>query len=182
MALTTQPLPFGLRQVMVAPLTAGTDLIGTKVALPLGQTLTFTEGTDSVVLRGDDRVAATRDTGAQVTWELEEGGISFEAYKVIAGGTITETGTTPAQKKVYKKTGSDVRPNFYLEGRALSESGGDFHVRFPKAKADGDIKGELSDQNFWVTSLAGSAIASLAAADNDTIYEFVQNETAVVIT
>ena len=180
MPLTTIPLPFGVRQIMVAPLGA-VDLIGTKVALPYGQTLTFTEGTDSVVLRGDDKVVATRDTGAQVAWELEEGGISLDAYKVIAGGTVTETGVTPAQKKVFKRVGADSRPYFYLEGRAISDSGGDFHVRFPKAKADGDLKGELTDQQFWVTAMSGSAIASLAAADTDVIYDFTYNETAVVI-
>ena len=180
MALTVQPLPYGLRQVMVAPLGAA-DLIGTKVALPTAQTLSLTEGTDSVVLRGDDKQVAIRDTGAAVTWELEEGGISLDAYAVIAGGTIVNSGTAPNQKRVYTKKGADVRPYFYIEGRALSESGGDFHVRIPKAKADGDLKGEMGDQQFWVTSFAGSAVATTSAADTDIIYEFTQNETAAVI-
>ena len=65
MALPAGMIPYGLRQVMLAPLGA-VDLIGTKVAFPNSRTFSFTDGTDSVELRGDDKQVANRDTGTAV--------------------------------------------------------------------------------------------------------------------
>jgi hypothetical protein len=181
MALPIGMIPYGLRQVMIAPLGA-VDLIGTKVAFPNARTFSFTDGTDSVELRGDDKQVANRDTGTAVEWELESGGISFEAWKTLGGGTVVETGTTPNQIKTFKKLGADTRGYVYIEGRAINDGGGDFHCKLPKAKATGDMTGELSDQNFWLTGASGVAIASTSVADPDLIYQFTQNETAVTIT
>lgn len=180
MALPAGMIPYGLRQVMLAPLGA-VDLIGTKVAFPNSRTFSFTDGTDSVELRGDDKQVANRDTGTAVEWELEAGGISFEAWKTLAGGAIVETGVTPSQIKTYTKLGADTRGYIYVEGRALNDGGGDFHCLLPKAKATGDLTGEMSDQNFWLTGASGVALASTSVANPDVIYKFIQNETAAAI-
>lgn len=176
MPLTVTPLPFGLRDVKVYPLTGETP--GTGVDLPVARTFSFSEAEDSEELRGDDGVKAIHGLGASVEWELEGGGISLEAVKTIFGGTIAESGTTPNQKKTFSRLGTDVRPYFKCEGQAISDSGGDFHVVLYRCKAEGELSGELSDGSFWLTGASGRA---LARDSDQKIYEFVQNETAAAI-
>lgn len=169
-------LPYGLRDVKVAPIDA-TGTIGTMVDLPNSQTLSFTENEDFQELRGDDKVVAKRGNGPTVDWELDSGGISLEAYAIINGGTVATSGVAPAQVKTYSKKGTDSKPDFWAEGQAMSESGGDFHMVLYRCKADGGVEGELNDGEFWVTKASGTGIADTA----DNLYDMVQNETAIGI-
>jgi hypothetical protein len=150
MALTETPLPYGLRDIKLTPYTdvAGTILDTTSVDLPVARTLSFSDSEDFSELRGDDRVQAQHGNGAQVEWELESGGLPFEAFKVMAGGTITETGVTPAQKKIFSKKVTDQRPYFRIEGQIISDSGGDLHAVLYRCKATGELSGEFSDGEF----------------------------------
>lgn len=176
MALTTIPLPYGLRDVAIFPLTG--EVVGTGVDLPNARTLSFSEAEDFEELRGDDGVAAVRGKGASVNWSLEGGGISLEAVKALYGGTITTTGTTPNQIKTYQKKQTDARPYVRIEGQAISDSGGDFHVVLYRARCTGELSGELSDGSFWLTGASGRAIGQTS---DDVVYDFVQNESETAI-
>lgn len=179
MALAGHRLPYGMRDIKVATLdNAGVK--GTLVDLPAAQTLEFTEETASQVLRGDDQVIAQRVTIDNVGWTLDSGGISFEAYTIIAGGAVSSTGTTPAVKKQWRRMGTDAYPDFFMEGQSLSESGGDHHIVFHRAKAT-QISGTLQDQEFWVSHAEGNAIATLTAANVGAVWDMVANETAAAI-
>lgn len=179
MALSGTRLPYGLRDVKVATLdNAGVK--GSLVDLPAAQSLEFQESTSSQVLRGDDSTVAQRVTIDTVDWTLESGGISFEAYTVIAGGAITTSGVTPNVKKSWTRMGTDAYPDFYLEGQSMSESAGDHHQVFYRAKAT-QISGTLQDQDFWVSHAEGNAIATLTAADVGKVWAMVANETATDI-
>lgn len=179
MALNATRLPYGLRDIKVATLDSA-GVKGTLVDLANAQTLEFTEETSSQVLRGDDQVAAQRVTIDSVSWTLESGGIVFEAYTVMAGGAITTSGTTPAVVKKWRRMGTDSYPDFYLEGQALSESGGDNHIVFHRAKAT-QISGTFADQEFWVSHAEGNAIATLTAANVGAVWDMIANETAAAI-
>jgi hypothetical protein len=179
MALSVHRLPYGLRDIKVATLdNAGVK--GTLVDLPAAQTLEFTEETASQVLRGDDAVVAQRVTIDNVNWTLDAGGISFEAYTVIAGGAISSTGTTPAVRKQWRRMGTDSYPDFYMGGQAMSESGGDNHIYFHRAKAT-QISGTMQDQEFWVSHAEGNAIATLTAANVGAVWDMVANETTIAL-
>lgn len=182
MALDTA-LPYGLRDVKLTPFTdaAGTTLATVSVDLPIARTLSFSDTEDFEELRGDDRKVAEVGSGANVEWELESGGLPFEAYRVMAGGTIVSTGTGATEKKVFSKKVTDKRPYFRIEGQAISDSGGDLHVIIPRAKATGELSGEFSDGAFFLTSASGVAVAPLSGADLDKLYDFVQNATAIAI-
>jgi hypothetical protein len=179
MAAPDTSLPYGLRELKVATM-SGTGTRGTLVALPNAQTLEFTEGTNSQELRGDDKVVARRVTIGDVEWTLGAGGIRLEAAVVMFGGSLVTSGTTPNEKKTYKRLSTDARPDFWLSGRALSESGGDYHMVFLRAKA-GNFSGTLQDQEFWVSNAEGTALGSLAVGTPDEIYNLVINETAAAI-
>lgn len=172
MALTTTPLPYGLRDVKLFPLTG--EVAGSGVDLPVARTFSFSEAEDFEELRGDDAVVAVRGKGASVNWELESGGVPFEAMKTMFGGTITETGTTPTQVKRWRKNQNDARPYFKAEGKALSDSGGDFHVVLYRCRCTGELSGEMSDGSFWLTGASGRAIGR---ESDGLLYDFIQNET-----
>jgi hypothetical protein len=178
-ALTVIPLPYGLRDVKVATLDA-TGVKGTLVDLPNSQTFEFEETTSTQELRGDDKVVAKRTTVDAVSWTLEAGGISLEASVVMFGGTITASGTTPNQKKIYRRLDTDSYPDFFVEGQSLSESGGDFHTVVYRCKGE-TFSGSHADQEFWVTHAEGTGIGSLNASTPGAVWDHVQNETAAAI-
>lgn len=181
MSLPTKALPYGLRDVKLTPLSSDGVTAGTPVDLPASRQLSFSETEEFQELRGDDRVQASRGGGPVVEWDLESGGISLEAYAVMAGGTIVTTGTTPNVKKTYTKLVTDSRPYFKVEGQAINDNGGDFHGIIYRAKADGSLDGTMGDQEFWITSASGKGYGSNEVAHLDKVYDFVHNETAVAI-
>lgn len=182
MPLTTIPLPYGLRDVRVTPYTTdAATALGTAVDLPYGQTFSFSESEDFEDLRGDDKLIATHGQGAEIEWELEAGGISLEALKIFAGGTISESGTTPNQIKTFQKKVTDNRPYFKAEGQAISDSGGDFHCIVYKCKVTDSIEGEFADGSFYVSKMKGKGLPATLTGKVDVLYEFVQNETATAI-
>jgi hypothetical protein len=165
-------LPFGLRDVKLWPLDA-TGARGTAVDLPASQTFSFKETTSSAQLQGDDVIMASHTYNPVVEWELDAGGYSLEAYAVLAGGTVTSSGTTPAQVKTWSKLTSDDRPYFEVEGQAISDSGGDMHCVVYRCKCDGDLDGKFDNGNFAITKATGKGYGRL---DNEKLYDFVQNE------
>lgn len=176
-------LPYGLRDVKLTPYTNDSaTTLGTGVDLPNSRTFSFSEAEEFTELRGDDKVVTTRGQGASVEWDLEAGGLSLDALKIMAGGTITTSGVTPNQVTTYTKKATDSRPFFQVEGQAISDSGGDLHCILPRCRVTGNIEGEFSDGNFFLTSGSGRALPSLKTGDVDTLYEFVQNEATTAIT
>lgn len=183
MALPSYALPFGLRDVRIIPLKAdGTVDTVNKVDLPASRTFSFKETEDFETLEGDDTTIAAHGKGPVVEWELESGGVSLAAWKVLAGGTTASSGTTPAAKNVYTKLVTDARPYFQVEGQAISDSGGDFHCVVYRCKADGDLEANLENGSFTLTSASGKGYGDTAqASPTNKLYEFTHNETAVVI-
>lgn len=176
------PLPYGLRDIKVTPYTdANGSVLGTPVDLPNARTLSFSEAEEFQELRGDDKVVTTRGSGPSVEWELESGGLPFEAVKVMFGQTVTTSGTGGTEKKVMQKKATDSRPFFKIEGQAISDSGGDVHVVMDRCRATGEFSGEFGDGEFWLTSGSGVALPSLVTGREDVLYEFVQNGTAAAI-
>lgn len=175
-------LPYGMRKIMLTPYTdaSGTVLATQSVRLPNARTLSFSDTEEFSELRGDDRVVAQHGNGSAVEWEMESGGLPFEAYKVMAGGTIVETGTSGSLRRVYSKKVTDQRPYFRIEGQAISDSGGDVHAVIYRAKATGELSGEFSDGEFFLTSASGVGIAMpddyIDAELQNMLYEFIQNE------
>ncbi len=180
---TDQALPYGIRDTRITPYTTeALTTLGTGVDNPVARSMSFSEAEDFEELRGDDKVVAIRGKGASVEWEMEHGGISLPAYKLMAGGTVTTTGVTPATVTTYNKKVTDSRPYFKAEGQAINDNGGDFHAVLYRCRASDTLEGEMADGAFWLTSASGAALPALLTGKVDTLYEFIINETAVAIT
>ena len=177
MAIATNSLPYGLRDVKLAALDAA-DAPLTKVDLTASQTFSFSETEEVTELRGDDVLISVKGKGAKVEWDLEAGGISLQAYVLMSGGTYSLTGSTPNQIRKVAKSGTDARPYFYVEGQAISDSGGDWHAKVFKCKVTDALEGDMKDGEFWITKASGQGLPNLS----NQLYELVQNETATVIT
>lgn len=171
--------PFGLRDVKLRAINVDGSLATASVDLPASRTFSFSETEEFEELLGDDTTVASHGAGPRVEWELEGGGISFAAWKVMAGGSSIAGGTTPAQKVTYTKKTTDARPYFQVEGQAISDSGGDFHTIVYRCKADGDLEANNENGSFLLTGASGKGFGELTSKK---LYEFVQNETEVAIT
>lgn len=169
-------LPYGLRDIKITPISAA-GVYGTMIDLPVARTLSWSDTIDTEELRGDDKVYAERESSGTLDWDLESGGIPLAAYAAIAGGAVTQSGSTPAVKRTYSKDAADARPYFYLEGQSINDNGGDTHVVMYRCKATGDIGGEFSDGTFLLTSCSGRGYPD--ALHGDKIYDIVHNETEV---
>jgi hypothetical protein len=181
MTLPIPALPFGLRDVRLYPLNPDGSR-GTGVNLPVARTFSFTDTESFEDLVGDDTTVASHGAGPTVDWELESGGMPFEAFKIMAGGTVTSTGTTPNQKKVYSKLTTDQRPYFDVEGQAISDSGGDVHAVVYRCKATGDLEGSFANGAFTLTGAKGKGYGdNVRAAATFKLYDFTHNETVTAI-
>jgi IPT/TIG domain len=178
-------IPYGLRDVKLIkyPTLAANTFGSTLVDLPVARTFSFTDTEDFEELRGDDTLITSHGQGAQVEWELESGGISFEAYAILAGGTITESGISPNQVKRFRKKTTDQRPFFIVVGLAISDSGGDFQAVVWRCRSTDDIEGELSDGEFLIPGASGTGFGCLVSGNVggtevlDSAYDFIQRET-----
>lgn len=178
-------IPYGLRDVKLVkyPTLAATTFGSVLVDLPVSRTFSFNDTEEFEELRGDDTLVTSHGQGATVEWELESGGISFEAYAILAGGTITESGIAPNQVKRYRKKTTDQRPFFVAIGQAISDSGGDFKPVVWRCRTTDDIEGELSDGEFFIPTASGTGFGCLVTGNvggseiQDSVYDFVQAET-----
>ena len=176
-------LPYGIRDAKLTPYNdaQGTVLDNESIDLPNMQTLSFSESEEFSELRGDDRLVTTRGQGAQVDWSLEAGGISIKAWAILTGGSVIETGLTPNRKIILRKKATDSRPFFRIDGRIVSDSGGDIHVRIYRCRANDTIEGDFTDGEFFVTSASGVGLPLLDDA-NDLLYDIIRHESNQALT
>lgn len=182
-------IPYGLRDVQLIQYpTLAADTFGSVLTdLPIARTFSFNDTEEYEDLRGDDKLYTSHGQGATVEWEIESGGISFAAYAVLAGGVVISTGITPNQINRFRKKSLDQRPFFVAIGRAINDNGGDFQSVVWRCRATGNIEGELGDGQFFIPSVSGTGFSCLvsglvnATEINDSVYDFVQRETAGTI-
>lgn len=176
-------LPYGIRDAKLTPYSdaQGTVLDNESIDLPNMQTLSFSESEEFSELRGDDRLVTTRGQGAQVDWSIEAGGISLKAWATISGGAIIESGLTPNRKIILRKKATDSRPFFRIDGRIISDSGGDVHVRIYRCRANDTIEGDFTDGEFFVTSASGVGLPLLDDT-NDILYDIIRYEAHTALT
>ena len=161
--------PFGLREVTVVA-------AGSTVAVPVAQKFTITERVKSGELAGDDVTKAIVAFTDALTFSIQSGGISLEAYCEMTGRTLATSGTTPNETKTMTATAAESFPYFKIYGRSLGDAGDNIHVVVFKAKLT-SIEGRFADGQFMVSSASGVAI------DDGTngVFDIVQNETAAAL-
>lgn len=183
MSAVSDGLPYGCRDVKLTQYTdaAGTVLGPNSVDLPYIQTLNFTEAEEFAELRGDDKLVTTRGRGSQINWDLESGGLAVKPWTVFTGGSVIESGLTPNRIVELQKKSTQSRPWFRIDGRMISDSGGDILVRIYRCRATGDIGSNFQDGEFATTTVSGIG-APLLDDTNDLLYSIFRRETESVLT
>jgi hypothetical protein len=172
------PLPYGIRQIMLTPYldVQGTMLSTQSYPLPVAMTLGFSETEQFDELRGDDKLVAVHGRGPQVDWSLESGGMNMVAWSIITGGSVVESGVAPNRQVALQKSWDDERPYFRIDGRIISDSGGNVVARIYRAKANGKIQANHKNGAFQTSQIDGIGLP-LVNDDASWLYEIVQNET-----
>ena len=173
-------LPYGVRDIKLTQYedALGMVLSDTSVDLPYIQTLNFSEAEEFSELRGDDKLITTRGRGSMVNWDLESGGLPIAAWAVMTGGTIIERGLTPNREIELQKKATQSRPWFRIDGKIISDSGGDVLVRIYRCRANGDITANFTDGEFQTSSVTGVGYPLLDDT-NDLLYSIFRRETAM---
>lgn len=181
-APVTDALPYGIRDIKLTKYldAAGMVLGTTSVDLPYIQQLNFAEAEEFQELRGDDKLITTRGRGSQVNWDLESGGVSSAAWQVFTGGEVVEKGLAPDREVILNKKATQNRPYFRVDGRIVSDSGGDILVRIYRCRANADIAAPFQDGEFATTRVGGVGLPLLDDS-NDLIYSIFRRETSKAI-
>lgn len=184
MALTHTTKAFAVKDAAIAKMTADVTTAptyATTVDVPGIKKVGLDFDMKSVELRGDNK-RLDQDTimiGCTVTFDHAK--LSFDALPVLIGGTTVDSGTTPNQKTTFTRLGADTLPYFKLEGATptggVDTLAGDLHLLFPKLKVTKYSLG-LAEEDYQIFS--GEA-AGVFAISNDTLFQFVLNETAAAI-
>ena len=88
--------PRGIDDAKVATVTGALNTVGTSVDLPGIRTVSFNTESDTDELEGDNKIIAVARGIKRFTGSIELGLINLAALAVIQGGTVTNSGTTPA--------------------------------------------------------------------------------------
>jgi hypothetical protein len=175
-------LPYGCNDVKLTEyIDASGQVLGpTSVDLPYIQTLNFAEAEEFQELRGDDKLITTRGRGASVNWDLESGGMATEVWAVLTGGDVIERGLPPYREVEVQKRGTQTRPWFRIDGKIISDSGGDVLVRIYRCRANDNIQANFADGEFTTTSVSGVGYPLLDDT-NDLLYSIFRRETSSAI-
>lgn len=135
----------------------------------------------SVELRGDNK-RLDQDTilvGCTVTFDHAK--LNLDALPVFIGGATVDSGTTPTQKAIYTRLGSNVLPYFKLEAKTptggVDVVTGDAHLLFPKLKVTKYSLG-FAEEDYQIFSGEAKGVFTIS---NDTLFQLILNETAAAI-
>ena len=163
--------PFGLRQIVVTTIDGAS-----QAPLPAARTLGYEERLVQNEMRGNDVVESVVSIVDAVEWSLEHGGIGLDAWAIMTGRTVVESGTTPNEQATYNISAGHCYPYFKVYGKSFGENcSDDVHILLYKCKVTSPISGQFQDAEFWVTSCDGIAIDD----GMNGIADIVQHETAV---
>ena len=160
--------PFGLRTVVVA-----SEDGSSFATLPAAQTFSFTERIRGEEFAGDDSVLALAAFSDAVEWSLEHGGISLDAYALMTGRSVVETGSTPGRVSTLTGSAAESFPYFRVYGKSIADGDDDVHCVLYRCKLF-NLQGQLGQDAFWVNQASGVGISDGVNG----IFDFVQNETA----
>lgn len=171
-------LPYGIRQIRLTPYldAQGTCLADVSYPLPVAMTLGFSETEQYDELRGDDVLVAVHGRGPQVDWSLEAGGMNMTCWSLLSGGSVIEEGVAPTRVTRMIKSGDDLRPYVRIDGRAISDSGGNLKTRIYRCKANGRLQADLRGGAFQTSRIDGVGLPMVGDGGR-WLYEFIHDET-----
>lgn len=186
MPLTTIVKLLEIEDAKIAPMTADTGsspTYGSSVDVPGIMKIAVSPKVENKKLYGDNKLLDIWSRVTEVELDVECAQLSLDAMKVLCGGTVTASGTTPNQKQTYSLKGNDTSPSYFkIEGRWMyaDPTVGDVHILLYKVKIIDPPSFEVqgADGNFGTVKFKGTAIP---CNSNNNWFDIVINETASAI-
>ncbi|MGD1220003.1 phage tail protein [Streptomyces krungchingensis] len=178
---------YGIQDAKIAPLTAdpatGTPTYGALIDVPGIKTFEISGDVEVKKLRGDNAQLATNAAITNIQVAISHAKMSLDVLAAIVGGTVTDSGTTPAQKTSWDLTAATATlPPFKLEGvtppNGIDIVGGDVHVIMHKLTLSAFPDLGFAEEDYRIASFTADADPLLS---NGKWIGTVINETAVPI-
>lgn len=175
---TVGSLPYGMTDLVIEELDSDFAVVdGNGVTLLYGQTFEITPTEDQTDVEGYGVVVGTVYSATKGDVTLTAAGTDLDALALITGGTVVETGTTPAVVQTLDIGVEDqARPYCQVTGRALGNSGGDAWLR-ANAVRFSIPGGNMDHKAFGTTSITGTAIVPPGGA----LLTRIHHETATAL-
>lgn len=186
MPLPTTVKMMELADAKIAKLTADSGTAPTydvSVDLPGVTKITVSPKAETKKLYGDSKLLDVYQKTTEVELDVECAELSLDAIKVLLGGTVTTSGTTPNETVTYSlKAENSTPPYFKLEGQWLyaGDGIGDVHIVLYKCKVTDPPQVEVNDASGNFGTVKFKAIA-IPADSNGSWYEIVLNESKTAI-
>lgn len=171
--------PFGevsytLKNLLVAPYNIVANTYGTPVSVADGQMLVSEPEADTDKMRGYGVYSRGLAVPIGAALTFKAGGLDIEALKIVAGATVSTTGTTPNQvKKLTLPAGGAGLPYFGVLGVSATDDGGVAVIGLQAVKLDTvpryEANGEENKFNVWET--AGYAFPQGGILETIKLYE-----------
>lgn len=176
---------FNIDACKISPLTSdpsgGTPVYGASVFVPGIRDLNITPDVLSKELYGDARVLSRKNKVRAINATVGNARLNTDAMAIMLGGTVTDTGTTPAQASTYDLLGTSQPSPFKLEAQILAIDGqpvgGDVHMVLWKAVVDTASLGGAQED----FAIPGFTITGTTLDSTLKMMSIITNETKVAI-
>lgn len=178
---------YGIKDAKIAPLTtdpaAGSPTYGALIDVPGIKTFEISGDIEVKSLRGDNTKLASNSAITNIQVSVTHAKMSLDVLAAIIGGTVTDSGATPAQKTSWELTGAGATmPPFKLEGvtppNGVDIIGGDVHVVLHKLTLASFPDLGFAEEDYRIASFSANADPLLS---NDKWISIPINETAAAI-
>jgi hypothetical protein len=146
--------------------------------------ITVSPKAETKKLPGDGKTLDTYTRITEVELDCEASLLSFDAYKLLIGGSVADSGTTPNQKATWSLTSATATPPWIkIEGQWLyaGDGLGDAHFILYKVKCTDPPPLDLADASGDFGRVKFKAIALAISGTAGSWYDIVLNETADAI-
>jgi len=166
----TENKPFGLKQITLV-----NNADNQAIILPAALELEFEETVVSGEFFGNDELQGLVTQPLGVKGKFKAGGIPLNAYALMTGHTLTNTGTTPNEVATLEGDSASF-PYFKIYGKSLGDEGDDVHVKILKCKLTSSPKGAFKRGEFFMLEAEFQGVKVDGKA-----YDMVAHETAVAL-
>ncbi|MFJ4918143.1 phage tail protein [Streptomyces sp. NPDC088726] len=178
---------YGIQDAKISPLltdpATGTPTYGPAIDVPGIKTYEISGEIEVKTLRGDNKKLGTNSALTNVQVAITHAKMSLDVLAAIIGGTVTDSGTTPAQSTEWGLTGANANfPAFKLEGvtppNGVDLIGGDVHVVMHKLTCSAFPDLGFAEEDYRIASFTADADPLIST---DEWLSVVINETAAAI-
>ncbi|MGI3198442.1 phage tail protein [Streptomyces sp. GTA36] len=178
---------YGIQDAKISPLltdpASGAATYGPLIDVPGIKSFEISGDIEVKSLRGDNTKLATNSTISNIQVQVSHAKVSLDVLAAILGGTVTDTGTTPAQKTTWDLTSDTATfPPFKLEGVTPANGtdliGGDYHTVLHKLTLSSFPDLGYSEEDYRIASFTADADPLIS---NKKWISLVLNETAAAI-